>query len=456
MPLSDVYWLDRDRPPGFPPLTGDSGCDVAVVGGGFTGLWTALLLAESAPNLRVTVLEARSLGCGASGRNGGFLDPSLTHGLANGVRHFPDEIERLEELGRGNYADFRASLDRHAIDCSFEPTGMLEVAAADWQVAELRESADLHRRYGHTVEWLDASEAQERLASPLVRAALRRPDAGGVLDPVALVDGLAAACARLGVTLHEQSAVTALRPTPSGVDVVTTGGVLTAGQVVVGADAWTATLLRPARRRYVTVYDYVLMTAPLTADQLARIGWKGREGVSDSGNRFHYFRLTADDRILWGGYDAVRHRGDAVGDHLDRWPPTHDRLEQHFREFFPQLPDVPFTHRWGGPIAVSTRFTPAFGVAHGGRVRYAVGYTGLGVAASRFAARVLTDGILARQSDLLDLRFVRKAPFPFPPEPLRTAAVAMTQRAIAAADDNDGRRGAWLRVLDRVGVGFDS
>lgn len=456
MAQRDVYWLDRPRPTARPQLDGDVEADVAVVGGGFTGLWTTLALLESQPSLAVVLLEAGRLGVGASGRNGGFLDPSLTHGVVNGQRHFSAELAELEKLAEENYQGFRAALSRHGIDCAFETTGMLEVATQPWQVDALREWFDAHRERGHDVEFLAASQAQERLASPLVQAAVRRPSAGGVLDPVALVDGLANAVTALGARVHENSAVLALDAVDDGVVVRTGRGSVRARNVVLAADAWSRDLLPQTRRHYVNVYDYVLMTRPLSVDELASVGWKGREGVSDSGNHFHYFRLTSDDRILWGGYDAVRHRGDAVGEPFDQWQPTHDRLERHFRAFFPQLSDVEFTHRWGGPIAVTSRFTPVFGSALNGRVRYALGYTGLGVGASRFAGRVLAEQVLGVSSPLADLAYVRKRPFPFPPEPLRSIVVGLTQRAITKADENNGRRGPWLRLLDRFGVGLDS
>jgi len=418
-----------------------------------------MALLEREPSLDVVLVEAGRLGVGASGRNGGFLDPSLTHGLLNGQRHFPAELAELEKLADENYRGFRDALVRHRVDCGFEATGMLEVATQPWQVDSLREWFSAHLDRGHDVEFLSGPQAQERLASPLVLAAVRRPTAGGVLDPVALVDGLADAVSALGASVHENSAVVAIESAngPNGEVVVRTeSGRVRARNVVLATDAWSRDLLPQTRRHYVNVYDYVLMTRPLSANELSSIGWKGREGVSDSGNHFHYFRLTSDDRILWGGYDAVRHRGDAVGEQFDQWKPTHDRLERHFRDFFPQLPEVEFTHRWGGPIAVTSRFTPVFGAALDKRLHYALGYTGLGVGATRFAATVLSEQVLGVRSPLAELGYVRKRPFPFPPEPLRSIAVGLTQRAITKADENNGRRGPWLRLLDRFGVGLDS
>jgi len=178
--------------------------------------------------------------------------------------------------------------------------------------------------------------------------------------------------------------------------------------------------------------------------------------MSDSNNQFHYFRLTADDRILWGGYDAVYYFGSGVGPEYDRRPVTTDRLEQQFRAAFPQLGSLAFPYRWGGAIDTTTRFTVTFGQALGGRLTYVLGYTGLGVGASRWAAGVVRDFILRPDSPLLQLRFVQSPPIPFPPEPLRSVAVNTVRYELDRADRNEGRRGLLLRTLDSLGIGFDS
>jgi glycine/D-amino acid oxidase-like deaminating enzyme len=178
--------------------------------------------------------------------------------------------------------------------------------------------------------------------------------------------------------------------------------------------------------------------------------------MSDGNNQFHYFRLTADDRILWGGYDAIYHFGNGVGPQFDRRPETFARLEGQFRAAFPQLGDLSFPYRWGGAIDTTSRFTVTFGQALGGRLTYALGYTGLGVGASRWAAGVVRDFILRPDSDLLRLRFVQSRPIPFPPEPLRYAAVEVVRHELDRADRNEGRRSLLLRTLDALGIGFDS
>jgi glycine/D-amino acid oxidase-like deaminating enzyme len=215
-------------------------------------------------------------------------------------------------------------------------------------------------------------------------------------------------------------------------------------------------LLARLRLMTVPVYDYVLATEPLSSSQMDAVGWAGREGVGDAANLFHYYRLTRDDRIVWGGYDAVYHYGSRIRRDLERRDATHVVLAEHFFSTFPQLSGLRFTHRWGGVIDTSTQFAAFHGTAHDGRVAYALGYTGLGVAATRFAADVMLDLLAGEETERTSLRMVREKPLPFPPEPLRFAGVQLTRWSLARADARSGRRNLWLRSLDRLGLGFDS
>ena len=198
------------------------------------------------------------------------------------------------------------------------------------------------------------------------------------------------------------------------------------------------------------------MTEPLSAAQLASLGWRDRRGASDMGNQFHYFRLTRDNRILWGGYDAVYYNGGRTHDELVSRPATFAALASHFFGTFPQLEGVAFTHAWGGVIDTCSRFCAFFGTAHAGRLAYAAGYTGLGVGASRFAGQVMLDLLAGADTERTRLAMVRSRPVPFPPEPLRSAVIQLTRSSLARADRNEGRRDAWLRLLDRIGLGYDS
>ena len=276
-----------------------------------------------------------------------------------------------------------------------------------------------------------------------------------MVDPARLAWGLRRACIELGVRLHELSPVTALHELADGVMLSMPDGRLRAERVVLATNGFPP-LIGDIRRYIAPVYDYVLVTEPLSAQRMSALGWSGRQGLFDAANQFHYYRLTDDNRILWGGYDAVYHYGNAVAAELEQRPATFSLLSRHFFETFPQLEGVRFTHRWGGVIDTCSRFSVMFGRAMGGRVSYAVGYTGLGVGASRFGARVALDLVDGRDTELTRLRLVRSKPLPFPPEPLRWAGIKLTTRALARADRREGKRGLYLRALDRVGLGFDS
>ena len=466
------YWLAASPAgPSRPALRGDGGhigdggqsaegghrADVVIVGGGFTGLWTAIALTDTDPTLRVVILEQETVAFGASGRNGGFCSASLTHGLANGLRHFPDEIEILEREGLANLRNLIAFTRANGIDCDLEETGTLTVADQLHQVDELKAWVDEAAEWGEALEFLDRDAIQAEVHSPRWQAGLRGSARRDVLvDPAKLARGLARVCDERGVTIHEQTKVTGVERRAGGVRVTTSDGSrVDADHVVVATSAYSG-WLRRLETHFVPVYDYVLVSDPLTAGQRDAVGWRGREGMSDANNQFHYFRLTADDRILWGGYDAIYHRNNGVGPEFDRRPATFAKLEAHFRGAFPQLAELRFPYRWGGAIDTTSRFTVTFGQALGGRLTYALGYTGLGVGATRWAGGIVRDFILRPDSDLLKLRFVRSRPFPFPPEPLRSIAVNVVRRELDRADRNEGRRGPILTTLDALGIGFDS
>jgi glycine/D-amino acid oxidase-like deaminating enzyme len=414
-------------------------------------LWAALHAKADDPARDVVVLEAETAGFGASGRNGGFAVASLTHGLENGLARFADEMPTLERLRLESFAGLQADLERHGIDCDFEPTGELAALTEDHQLAWLEEEGELLRRFGHEVTLLDGPAMRAEIGSPTYVGGIWDRTGAAILDPGKLAAGLRDAALRHGVRLYEHSPVEAVR---AGLDVFTPSGRVRARRVLLATSAYPP-LLRAIRRHVVPVYDYVLVSEPLGARR-GEIGWRRRQGIGDAGNQFHYYRLTADDRILWGGYDAVYRYGGPVRADLDEHDATFAKLSQHFFHTFPQLEGLRFTHRWGGAIDTCSRFSVFFGTAFGGRLAYATGYTGLGVGAARFGARVALDLVDGRDTEATRLRYVRAKPVPFPPEPLRWAAIQLTRNRLAAADRNQGRRGAWLRLLDRLGVGFDS
>jgi len=447
------YWLDHaDRPAPRPALEAHSSADLCIVGGGYSGLWTAILAKERDPGRDVVLLEGNRIGWAASGRNGGFCAASLTHGRANGVERWPDEIDTLDRLGRDNLDAIEETLARYGIDCDFIRPGAITVATEPHHLEWLREMTVDNPR----ATYLDRDSMRAEVRSSTFLAGVLEPDDTALVDPARLAWGLSAAAESLGVRIHEGSHVSGLTSAGAGLEVRTdTGHVVRAGRVALGTNAFPS-LVRRLRMHTVPVYDYALMTEPLSPGQRDAIGWRNRQGLDDMTNQFHYFRMTSDHRILWGGYDAVYHFGRQVRPEYDQRPETFDLLARQFFTTFPQLEGLRFSHRWGGAIDTCTRFCAFYGTAYAGRAAYALGYTGLGVGATRFGADVMLDLLDGVDSERTRLEMVRTKPLPFPPEPLAWTGIELTRRSLAAADRHQGRRNVWLRTLDRLGLGFDS
>ena len=459
------YWLDSElRPEPLPPLTDDREADLLVVGGGFTGLWTALQAKERDPDRRVVLVEANTIGWAASGRNGGFCAASLTHGYDNGEAHLPEENDRLAQLGRENLDAIEAAVAKYGMDVEFERTGELDVATEDYQVAELREAHDPDSGF----VFLDQQELAGIVKSPTYKGALWDSREVALVHPAKLCWELLRVIRELGVEVYEGTKVTDVSDAKTTVRVQTRVtaetiedcasapcSTITAKRVALATNVFPS-LLRRVSLHTVPVYDYALMTEPLSDEQMAAIGWEGRQGIGDCANRFHYYRLTADNRILFGGWDAVYHFGRQVSWKYDQRPETFETLAEHFFATFPQLAGLKFTHKWGGPIDTCSRFFSFFTSAYGRKVAMAAGFTGLGVGATRFAGTVMLDLLSGEDTELTELEMVRKLPLPFPPEPVAWLGIKMTTNALIKADENEGRRGPLLKVLDAVGMGFDS
>lgn len=441
-----VFWLDDvAAAPAYAPLTSSTRADLTVVGGGYLGLWTAVHAKRRDPGRRVVLLEAQTVGWAASGRNGGFCDASITHGEGNGRARWPEEYDTLARLGRENLDAFEADVRDLGLACEWERTGALSVAVEEHQVDWLQGASHV----------LDAAAVRAEIDSPLFLGGALEPDTSALVHPARLALELARVAAGLGVEVHEHCAVTGLRREGRVVEVSTDRATVTSDQVVLATGVFPS-LARRNRLMTVPVYDYVLMTEPLSADQMASIGWAGRQGLGDLANQFHYSRLTRDDRILWGGYDAIYPAGGQVHVRHEDRPESHARLASHFLATFPQLEGIRFTHRWAGAIDTSTQFAAFYGLTHGDRVAHASGFTGLGVGATRFAADVLLDLLTGRPTERTELRMVRERPLPFPPEPLASVGINLTRWSLDRADHREGRRNGFLRALDRAGLGFDS
>lgn len=454
---SASFWLAtrHDRVP-RPPLEGHCDADIAIIGAGFTGLWTANFLKQLEPKLDVVVLEQGVAGYGGSGRNAGQVSGTIDHTHKLAIAHFGiDEARRMARVGLQNIEDLQQFIRDHAIECDFERSGQLAVALTPTHVDEAHELVTAAEQLGATgVRFLSQEETRAELNSPRYLAGVVDPG-WGIVNPVKLVDGLQREAERLGVKFFERTPVRGVERAGAKIRVQAASGSVGVDKVILATDVYSHQLFPQLLRRYIPLYDYVLASDPLTTGQFAAIGWRNRQAVVDFRTFFNYYRLTADNRILWGTSEAAYYPPNRVEAACDHSEPHYAALHESFRQHFPQLADLHFPYAWGGPIASTTRLTPFFGTLEGGRVLYGLGYTGLGVANSRLAGKILAHMTLARPNELLELAIVQRQPFPYPPEPLRRFAVNAVTNALRRVDAG-GKPGMLLRVLDALGIGFSS
>ena len=453
-------WHDPEiMPEPMAPITSNQQCELLIVGGGFTGLWAAMQAKERKPDADIILIEQTFVGDGASGRCGGFLSSTLAHTQTNTEARFADEAERLTELGIQNMREFLDTLERYNIDAHYEKTGDMHVALNPESAKRMHAEYQEAKNNGADVVWFDKDAVREQVNSPMVHAGLwERDGQDGVIDPARLCWGLKDVLAnQLGVRIFENTKLLDVAPLgKNAMQSTCEGGVIQSDKVLLATNAYTSKIGR-IRRSVLPVWDYQIATEPLTDEQLERIAWgkNSRHALADYVNMFHYFRLTKDNRITWGGGGAVRYYFNNGID--DRYMNATDRYEQLAKEFFqmfPQLDDVKFSHQWGGIIATSTRFCMVPGAMYDGRLAWSVGYTGHGVGAARFGARIGIELLGYAPSDVLEMQFVTRKSLPWAPEPIRWIAVKLTQKALIKADNNGGKRGLWLKFLDMLGLGF--
>jgi len=436
-------------------LEGNVTADVAIVGGGFTGFWTALFLKELEPSLDVCVLEKAAAGFGASGRNAGIAGETLDHSHELAEVHFgADEARELARIGRENLDELERFLTARSIDAGFRRPGQLIVALRDSQRPVLEVGARAAERVG-APGWrlLSAAEVRAEIDSPLYRGGLLAPR-NALVDPVALVEGLRAEAVRLGVAVYEGTGADAIEPRGDRVVIRAAERSVRARRAVLATNAYSHRLFPALVSRFLPLYDYILVSEPLSSAQWAAVGWKRGHGAVDTRTFFNYYRPTADGRILWGTSEAAYYPGNRVDASCDHSPAHYAALRESFARHFPQLSGLAFPFAWGGPIASTTRLTPFFGTLEG-RIAYGLGYTGHGIGSTRVAGKILAHLVLEKPSPLLSLSMVRRKPFPFPPEPLRRLAVSSVTRALRRVDAGKAP-GPLLKVLDALGISFSS
>jgi glycine/D-amino acid oxidase-like deaminating enzyme len=460
--------LDREppelaAPAAAPQLTGRALADVAILGGGYTGLGTALRLTELAPGARIVVVEQDICGGGASGRNGGFVTGWWDE-LAGLVERFgeADAVRTAQALDDA-IASIGPWCERHGVDAHLVMNGFLQVSAAPSQDEAWTPSVEATARAGHADRWcaLDAEAVATRLRSPVFRGGAFMPYAG-TIQPAALARGLRRVALDRGVVIHERTQVRAL-PRGAGAGtgplmVETTSrrgpGALEADQVVVATNAWAAAW--PAfGRRLLTWSSYVVLTEPMP-ERLAEIGWTGGEGIADSRFTLHYGRTTRDSRIAIGGGGGRAGIGGRIGRPFSHDRRSAERAAIGLRRWFPSLADARIVDAWGGPIDIDDDHRPSFGTLTGGRIHYGLGYSGNGVAPSVLGGRILAALAAGRREDeAAGLPIVGAEPRRFPPEPFRSIGARVIREALvrreAAEEDGQapGRVAAAITRLPR-------
>ncbi len=443
------YWLaNRQGHLPTPKLSGPTQAEIAIVGAGFTGLWAAHFLKELDPAVDIAILEQGVTGYGASGRNAGMISNCIDHTHSLAISHFgQEEAAKLAKLGLKNIDE----LEAFATDCDLERTGQLFVALTEKHLEDLKSLIAAAESLGiKGYELFNRQEIRQKLNSELYAGGAFVPG-GGILDPIKLVDRLAEQLKAKGVRIFENTKVTHLA---TG-EATTNSGSIKAKKIILATDAYTHHLLPGLLWRFIPLYDYILVSEPLSAEDLEKIGWRGREGIVDGRTFFNYYRLTKDNRVLWGTSEAVYYPPNQVGPQYDHSDHHYHSLKVSFERHFPQLRKLEWPFAWGGPIASTTRLTPFFGSAFDDSVLYALGYTGHGIGSTRVAGKVLAHMALAKQSELLQLKMVKEKPMPYPPEPFRSISVNMVTDSLRAVDRGE-KPNQLLRLLDLMGIGFSS
>jgi glycine/D-amino acid oxidase-like deaminating enzyme len=444
-PRLPSWWLEQalaaeGDPPPAPALSGDATADVAIVGGGYTGLWTALALRERAPELRVTLLEAEICGHGPSGRNGGFVHgywaslPGMLSALGE------EGALELARAGEAIIPGIRAWAESRGEDVWLREGGMLEVSAAPTQDAAVEKAVAIAGRLGRGDQAvaLTPDEVARRISSPVFRGGVFYPE-GATVHPGLLVRALRRAALDAGVALHEETRVTAVRA-GSPTELETPGGTLRAPEVVLATNA-ALTGWSPASRNLTNFGSYVVLTEP-APELLAEIGWTGGEAVVDGRMFLHYFRTTNDGRVLMGSGTGPIGFGGRVDDRFSLDVPTAERAEAGLRRLLPALAAVRVERAWGGPIDVSADHLPFFRTKPGTRIHYGAGYSGHGVGPAWLGGQILASLALGADDDWTRLPLAARSVPRLPPEPFRRIGGGLVRWAIMACEEAEevGRR----------------
>ena len=424
-------------------LPGPVDVDIAIAGGGFTGLWTAYYLKKADPSLRIAVLEKEIAGFGASGRNGGWCHTTFpgSRELAAKTHGRPAVVDQQRALFATVPEIARVIADEH-IEARFHIGGQLDLATSPVQLLRARDDIEYHRSWGFGEEdymLLGAAEMRARLRVAGCLGGVYTPH-GAAVDPARLVRGLAAAVEKLGVPIYERTPVTAIAPHA----LETAAGTVKADVVVRATEAFTP-LLPGYERTVVPIYSLMIGTEPLPDSFWAQVGWSGHEVFGDYRHLIFYAMHTDDGRIAIGGRGAPYHWNSSLSESYERVPAVQDSLRDLVRTLFPQIGDFEVTHRWGGAVAAPRDWYSSVGLNRSTGIAWAGAYVGDGVATTNLAGRTLRDLILSAESELTGLPWVNHISKPWEPEPFRWLGVNASLKAMASADAYEARSGRPAR-----------
>ena len=449
--LYETYWLDSLPPiPNQPALRNDIHCDLLIVGGGFCGLWAAIQAKEKAPDRDVVLIEAKSVANGASGRPAAIMSTSVMHGIDNTERLFPADVAELEDLGRDNIDGFRQTIERHGIDCDLEWSGELKVSIGDEGLETVDDEYALYVKYGHQATLLNKEQVQEEIRSPLFHGGVWSRNRSGTVHPGKLVRGLKELACKLGVRVYEQTPHISNNLSSSGIQVETPSGMITANKILLATNAFAAGH-RKIKTRVAAIRDRIIVTEPLSAEQMELVGWKNRQGIYDTRTQLNYMRLTCDNRILFGGRLDYFY-GNNTNPTDDKSYRPYLRLLAAFYQTFPQLKEsMRVSHAWSGPIGLTTRMAVHYQSYYGGNMIYAGGYSGFGVTASRFGSRVGLALLDRENCAEVRMEFANTMPNYIPPEPFRWLGAKITMYALDTLDEKGGWRKPWVKMVEKMG-----
>ncbi len=433
-PLSTSLWQDTLGTGASlrVPLPGPASYDVVVVGAGFTGLWTAYYLSVADPTLRIAVLEAETVGFGASGRNGGWCSALFPTPWSRLVAASSEaEALRLHRAMADTVVEVGRVVEAEQIDADYQRGGTLTLARSRPQAVRLRSELAESRAHGFTpadVRWLEESEARGQLDATGVLGGLFTPHCAAV-HPAKLVRGLAAAVEKRGVRIFERTRVRAIEPR----GVVTDVGRVSADVVVRATEAW-ASQLPGSRRAVAPVYSLMVATEPLPESTWAGIGLDQRSTFTDGRHVIIYGQRTADGRLAFGGRGAPYHLGSRIRPDFDSEPRVFGKLRRTLVDLLPQLNGVEFTHAWGGPLGIARDWAASVGLDRSTGQAWAGGYVGDGVGTTNLAGRTLADLILRHDTELTTLPWVNHRSPAWEPEPLRWLGINAGLQAMRTAD----------------------